>query len=100
VLSAWQMHTYSIPIPDTPLDPSLFLLTAGVRMARTDVVAARIWYQRPVALAVYQVMIVLVLCMGSCSGKGIACRIHSETSRVELSGFLSLMTAVGTQFNR
>lgn len=27
----------------TPLDPSLFPLTAGVRMARTDVVAARIW---------------------------------------------------------
>jgi hypothetical protein len=61
-------------------------------MARTDMVAARIWYQRPAAIT--------VCCMGFCSGKEIACRTPAETCRVELLGVLSLMTAVGTKFDR
>lgn len=66
MLSQEVSYNHSMPYLDTPLDPSLFPLTAGVRMARTDMVAARIWYQRPAAIT--------VCCMGSCSWKEVACR--------------------------
>ena len=39
----WYVYLLDGAYLDAPLDPSLFPLTAGARMARTDVVAARIW---------------------------------------------------------
>ena len=41
-------------------------------------------------------VVVVVQGMGLCSGK----ETHAETSQVRLFGILSLMTAVGAQFDR